>query len=134
MSFTPYIHFSGQCEEAMTFYASVFGSDDLQFYRYSESPPEAGEISNPDRIMHASMTIGDEKLLASDFPSGGDPQQAVSISYETDTVERAKFLTDMLSADGGSMIMPFGPTFFSPGFGMFRDRFGTHWMIMARPA
>ena len=26
--------------------------------------------------------------------------------------------------------MPWGATFFAPGFGMVRDRFGTHWMVM----
>lgn len=32
-------------------------------------------------------------------------------------------------AEGGAVIQPFGPTFFSPGFGMVKDRFGTHWII-----
>ena len=38
-------------------------------------------------------------------------------------------LYDRLS-DGGEVIDPYGEKFFSPGFGMVRDRYGTHWMIM----
>jgi PhnB protein len=34
-------------------------------------------------------------------------------------------------AEGGEMQVPIGPTFFSPAFGMCKDRFGTPWMVMA---
>jgi PhnB protein len=36
--------------------------------------------------------------------------------------------------NGGAVIQPFQPTFFSPGFGMVKDKFGTHWIISAMPA
>ena len=29
--------------------------------------------------------------------------------------------------------MPLAPTFWSPAFGMLRDRFGTTWMITTQP-
>jgi PhnB protein len=45
---------------------------------------------------------------------------------------RAAF--DRLAGEGGHVIEAFGPTFFSPGFGMVKDRFGTHWIISAMPA
>lgn len=32
-------------------------------------------------------------------------------------------------AEGGQVTMPFGETFWSPGFGMVTDRFGTPWMV-----
>jgi PhnB protein len=44
---------------------------------------------------------------------------------------RARF--DRL-AEGGAIIDDFKPTFFSPGFGMVKDRFGTHWIISALQA
>ena len=36
-----------------------------------------------------------------------------------------------LLADGGEATQPLIETFFSPGFGMCTDRFGTPWMIVA---
>ena len=32
-------------------------------------------------------------------------------------------------AEGGNVSMPFQKTFWSPGFGMVVDRFGTPWMV-----
>lgn len=34
-------------------------------------------------------------------------------------------------AEGGRVTMPFEATFWSPGFGMAVDRFGTRWMVNA---
>ncbi|WP_343081552.1 VOC family protein [Ostreiculturibacter nitratireducens] len=131
MSFTPYIHFDGTCAEAMTFYAGLFGATDLQIMRYSEAPPEAGDVARSDRVMHSQFTVKGAPLMASDFPPGtGDKQAAVSIMFDVPDATRGAALCDAL-AEGGSVIMPFGPTFFAPGFGMVKDRFGTHWMISA---
>ena len=35
-------------------------------------------------------------------------------------------------ADGGEVVMPLSQTFFASSFGMLRDRFGMHWMVMVR--
>jgi PhnB protein len=32
-------------------------------------------------------------------------------------------------ADGGEVQMPLTKTFFSPSFGMVKDRFGVSWMV-----
>jgi PhnB protein len=32
------------------------------------------------------------------------------------------------------VFQPFGPTFFSPGFGMVSDRFGVSWMVVVPAA
>ena len=37
-------------------------------------------------------------------------------------------------AEGGKAVMPFGETFWSPGFGALVDRFGVPWMINVIPA
>jgi Uncharacterized protein conserved in bacteria len=31
--------------------------------------------------------------------------------------------------EGGAILVPFAETFWASGFGMLRDRFGTHWML-----
>ena len=41
----------------------------------------------------------------------------------------AKRVYEALSA-GGEASMPLTKTFFSPAFGMLRDRFGVNWMVM----
>lgn len=129
----PYIHFQGQCREALSFYAMVLGGTPA-FTPYSEMPDAPGAMARSDRVMHGQLeTDGHGLLMGSDFPEGmaGDPQKAVSITIATETAEEARRLYDAF-AEGGDMIQPFDATFFSPGFGMMRDRFGTHWMLMAQ--
>lgn len=134
MSFTPYIHFQGQCREAMTFYADVFGGT-LELTSYADGPPDMCPPHSADRIMHSCVMTPTGPLFASDFPAGmdGDPQKAVSVSHAAPDIQGGQAIYDRL-ADGADIIMPFGETFFSPGFGMLKDRFGTHWMIMVMPA
>jgi PhnB protein len=96
MSFDPYIHFQGNCRDAMTAYQAVFGGT-LDMMPYSAAPewpdgtPDA--MRRSDRIMHSTLRLPDGRsLMASDFPPGmgGDPQQAVSISHEAASTARAQ--------------------------------------------
>ncbi len=130
MPIIPYLHFKGTCAEAMTFYADVFGADDLHMSTFSEAPPDMGMPNDPSRVLNSSFTVGGHRLMASDYQDDaqGDAQKGVSISYDVDTVQGAQTLFDRL-LEGGDIVMPFMPTFWSKGFGMLRDRFGTHWMI-----
>ena len=131
----PYIHFQGQCAEALAFYAKVFGGTNLQTMRYADGPEAPPAWKDSTRVMHGQITLGDGTLMASDFPPGmeGDPQKAVSIMQTAPDAVTAKAIFDQL-ADGGGIIEAFKPTFFSPGFGMVQDKFGTHWIISALPA
>jgi PhnB protein len=44
-----------------------------------------------------------------------------------DAAEAEKKFNALL--DGGTVTMPLSKTFFSPKFGMLKDRFGVHWMV-----
>lgn len=103
--------------------------------RYADSPEAPEAFLASDRILHGEVTIYDGRLMASDFPPGveGDPQAAVSVMQSAPDVTEASRVFTLLAA-GGTVIAPFGPSFFSPGFGMVKDRFGTHWIISAVPA
>ena len=133
MAFMPYIHFSGTCAEAMTFYCKVFNGTDLQLMKYSDAPPGPQAIAS-DRIMHAQFTAGGATMMASDIPPhmADGPQQAVSIMIDPPTLAEGQRIHAAL-AEGGTVTMPFAPTFWSPGFGMVDDRFGTSWIIGTQP-
>jgi PhnB protein len=130
----PYIHFQGQCADALAFYADVFGSNDLQTIRYGDAPDASEAMKASGRVIHGQLTIWDGTLMASDFPPGfeGDPQKAVSVMQSAPDSATGQRVFDRL-CEGGAVIQPYGPSFFSPGFGMVKDRFGTHWMISVMP-
>ena len=135
MSFDPYLHFQGRCREAFEFYRQVFGGT-LEMMPYSANPdwpadaPEA--LRRSDHILHACLTLPDGRMLmGSDFPETmeGERQQAVSILHVAPDLPRAQEVFFRLEGRGGEVISAFQPTFFSTGFGMVKDRFGTQWMV-----
>jgi PhnB protein len=51
---------------------------------------------------------------------------AIATGYASLAETKAAF--DAL-CQGGTVVMPWAKTFWSEGFGMVSDRFGTHWML-----
>jgi PhnB protein len=49
-----------------------------------------------------------------------------------DTAEQAERLYALL-IDGGQVFMKMEKTFFASRFALFRDRFGTSWMLLHEP-
>lgn len=131
MSFEPYIHFQGTCRQALTAYQAIFGGE-VEFMDYDQMPDADPAMKGSGRVMHGSLRTAGRSLMGSDFPPGmqGGPQEAVSISHEASSLAEAQRIYDALS-EGGAPTMPFQKTFWADGFGMVKDRFGTHWMISA---
>ena len=81
------------------------------------------------KLMHASLTIDGEVLMASDgMPGDYHPPQGFAVSLQVEDPAEAERRFNGL-AEGGTVRMPFGKTFFSNGFGMCVDKFGIPWMV-----
>lgn len=139
MRFTPYLNFDGNCAEAFAFYAELFKGTIAYQGTFGEMPASEDMPPIPEsaknRIMHVHLQIGDQALMGSDAMPGADatcggyqPAQGLWVSIHAADVAEGQRLFDAL-AQGGQTVMPFGATFWSPGFGMTRDRFGTPWMV-----
>jgi PhnB protein len=128
----PYLFFGGRCDEALEFYAAALGAKVDFLTRYRESPDPMPEGMLPpgfeNKVMHATFHIGASTLMASD---GCEPEsgfEGFSLSLALATEEEAAKLFQAL-AEGGEVRMPLGKTFWSPCFGMAKDRFGIGWMV-----
>lgn len=137
MSVQPYLFFEGRCEEAIDFYRKALGAEVTMLMRYKDMPDphEPGMIppGSENKVMHASLRIGDTAILASDGRCGGAPSfQGFALSLSPRDEAEAKRKFDAL-ANGGQVRMPLGKTFFSPSFGMVADRFGVIWMVYVEP-
>ena len=130
MQIEPYLVFEGRCEEALDFYKNALGADVTMLMRFKDSPdPEACPVDDENKIMHAAIKIGDSPIMASDGHCGGNPSfQGISLSIGLTDVADAERKYNAL-ADGGEVVMPLEKTFWSPSFGVVKDKFGVSWMI-----
>lgn len=129
MRITPYLTFDGRCAEAFRFYQELLGGS-LEMMTHGESPI-ADEVppDQHDRVLHASLTVGDHRLMASDAPPEQfDEAQGLSVSLQVETPDEADRIFEALAEDG-TVTMPIQKTFWTRRFGMVVDRFGTPWMI-----
>lgn len=127
----PYLFFGGRCEEALEFYRQTLGAEVEMMMRFKDSPepPGCGPVPG-EKIMHASVRIGETVLMASDGCCDGKGSfQGFALSLSVPTEAEADRRFNAL-AKGGQVQMPLDKTFFSPRFGMVTDRFGVTWMVI----
>jgi len=134
MKVEPYLFFNGRCEEAIQFYQKALGARVEMLMRFKDSPePQQPGMIPPgseNKVMHASVRIGDSLIMASDGQCAGQAKfQGVSLSLSAPSEAEADRIFAAL-AEGGQVQMPMTKTFFSPRFGMVADRFGVSWMII----
>jgi PhnB protein len=134
MQLNSYLMFNGQCEEAFTFYAKCLGGKIEVMMPHAGSPAEAHTPPEwRDKILHACLSIGDSKLMASDAPPNHYEKVQgtfVNIAIE-DSLEGERIFNEL--SEGGTVRMPFAKTFWAERFGMVVDRFGTPWMVNCGP-
>lgn len=134
---TPYLDFAGRCDEALEFYRQALGAEVEMVMRFRESPdpPPPGMLPPgfEDKVMHASFRVKGILLMASDGCGGPATFTGVSLALSLPSETEAHQAFNGL-ADGGTVQMPLGATFWSPCFGMLTDRFGLGWMIMVPPS
>lgn len=132
MQLIPYLFFDGQCEAAFKLYAQVLRGEVTAMMHYADAPSgEEMPADSSTRIMHASLTAGDQVLMGSDACPPQHPYQrpqGMSVSLDVDTVAEAERIFNGLS-DGATVMVPLEKTFFAARWGMLIDRYGTPWMI-----
>ena len=136
MKVETYIFFEGRCDEALDFYQKALGAKVEMRMRYSESPqPVPRDMLPPggaSKIMHASFIIGETRVMCSDGHVQGEASfHSFSLAITVTNEAEAKRVYNALLVDGGEQRSPLQKTFFSPCFGMLRDKFGVGWMVMA---
>ena len=74
MQVQPYLFFDGRCDEAIEFYKKALGAKVEMLMRFKESPdPQAAPAGTGEKVMHASLRIGDTTVMASDGHAQGKP-------------------------------------------------------------
>lgn len=133
------LSFRGQCREAFEFYARVLGGKITAAFPYGEGPPDMpADPKHKDWLMHCWLEVGDQAIMGADMdlawaPNIDKPKNGFDVTLHTNDAAQAKRWFDAL-AEGGNANMPFGETFWSPGYGALVDKFGIPWMVNVIPS
>jgi PhnB protein len=130
MQMSTYLSFKGECEAAFKFYEECLGGRPGAIFRYAGTPFADQVPANwSGKIMHGSMTIGDQLLMGADVaPDQYEEPKGFSLSLQIKSTAEAERIFHEMATDG-RVVMPLEKTFWAARFGMLVDRFGIPWMI-----
>lgn len=122
-----YLFFTGNCRDAMEFYKEVFGGK-LNVQTYDEVPGEK-PANSKGKIMHALLSGGDIRLMASDSTRKEKfGRSFISLSLSGSDDKKLRTIFDKL-AKGGKIDEPLKKQFWGDVFGALTDKFGVEWMV-----
>ena len=125
-----YLNYGGNCEEAFRFYEQHLGGTIAMLMHHGEQPGAQSPPGLQGKVLHARMTLGGAEISGADVPAERfQPMRSAYLALTTDTAEEAERIYALLS-EGGEIFMKMEETFFASRFAMFRDRFGTSWMLL----
>jgi PhnB protein len=136
MKITPYLHFNGNCAEAIEFYEKAFGVK-AKVMRYSDATPAEGYTLPPGAenfVTHACLTNRHDYTVFLADVTPNTPTafgSGMSIAIELDNANIVKSTFDKLK-EGGTVTMELQKTLWSECFGSLVDKFGVSWMIMVK--
>jgi PhnB protein len=132
---SPYIHFNGDCRQAMEFYKQCLGGE-LHLQTIGGSPIEAEcPPGMKDQILHSSLINRGIFMMGSDMNGPGAFVQGnnMAISINCSSEEEISIFFSKLST-GGKIIDDLKEQFWGGLFGVLTDRFGIRWMLNFEPA
>lgn len=126
---TPYLFFSGNCEEAMSFYKECLNGEITALQRFGDAEMPV-EDDHKRKIMHGELKAEGITIMFSDGAphkeiTGGNNVQ-LSINLESEEEQNRIF--EALSEEG-EITMPLENTFWGARYGMLTDRYGIRWML-----
>ena len=132
MRLDTYVNYPGTCEQAFRFYEERLGGRITGMQRHADVPGSPVPADWRNKIVHARIEFGEGAvLMGADIP-GADPMRSAYLTLTVDDVAEAERVYAVLT-EGGEVFMKMEETFFAARFAMFRDRFGTSWMLLGAP-
>jgi predicted 3-demethylubiquinone-9 3-methyltransferase (glyoxalase superfamily) len=122
----PFLMFTGQAEEAMNFYVSLFpGAKTIELLRWAPNQPGPSGT-----VKIARFSIGEQTVRCTDSFVKHAFTFTPSFSFWVDCQSDQEIvrLHDALIT-GGSALMPLGAYGFSQKFAWIADRFGVSWQL-----
>ena len=102
MKLSPYLSFNDECEVAFKFYEQCLDGKIDAMMTYGNSPmAEQTPPEKLDKIMHASITVGDTVMMGSDAPPNYfEKPQGFSVSLVLTDPDEAERVFNALAENG----------------------------------
>jgi predicted 3-demethylubiquinone-9 3-methyltransferase (glyoxalase superfamily) len=115
-----FLMFTGQAEEAMNFYISLFADSEITKILHQQDGT----------VMHATFTLKGQSFMCIDSSIDHDFTftPSMSLFVQCDSQDEINGLYEKLS-EGGSVLMPLGELPGSEKFGWVQDQFGVSWQL-----
>ena len=128
---TIYLFFKGNCLEAMTHYAEVLGGEIRGVFRNADAPDQESRMpGGDDMVMNMVMSLGHATVMASDNSEDMyEKPRGFRVSIAPTSREEFDRIFAALADSAQSIEMAPDETFWAERFAMFRDRYGTPWML-----
>ena len=123
-SLNPYVMFSGNCREALTFYKECLDGEIVSMQTFAESPIPVPDDAK-DRIFNSEFRAGDAFFMASDDLPSHQVTKGTNVALFvafSDSAEQESVFGKL--SDGGKVLFPL-----ANGFGMLADKYGIQWML-----
>lgn len=117
---TTFLMFTGQAEEAMNFYISLFDDSEITNVLHQEDG----------KVLHATFTLNGQTFMCIDSPINHEFTFTPSISLfvTCDSLDEVSGLFEKLS-HGGSVLMELGEIPGYEKFGWVQDPYGVSWQL-----
>ena len=130
MKLIPYLHFNGNCEEALNTYAKIFDGVAQVTSRFGDTSAFQVPEEFKNKVMHGNVTFDGNTIFMSDCGPGrvvihGD---GTAMSIGLDDEAKTQKIFDQL-AEGGTVVMPLAKQFWGATFGQLVDKYGIRWML-----
>jgi len=127
----PSIGFPGNCDEAITYYKETFGAEVKEIIYFRDAPPESGIDLPPNFVTYSEVLIFGTPIMMSD---GMETPMSVGHFWFTLSFDFAEEVTSVFNklADGGQILEPLAPQFWTFLSGGVKDRFGITWNISTK--
>lgn len=116
---TTFLMFSGQAEEAIRWYTSLFADSAIQHMFYQDNG----------KVLHSIFTLNGQTFMAIDNTSAYHAfTPAISLFVNCETTDELTRLFEALSTEG-EVLMPLAASPVSQQFGWVQDRYGVNWQL-----
>ncbi|MDR0794085.1 MAG: VOC family protein [Chitinophagaceae bacterium] len=129
-----FINFTGQAADAIAFYETVFEVKDKKIMLFKEMPENLKPHFPRDTdnwVMHAEMTINGTPVWIGDTTQSITKGNLITLAVPIASQEEVRSTFDQLK-EGGEVLMNLEKTFYSPLFGVVKDKFSIIWHLMCR--